>query len=198
LLESVPPGKHPVRFGREAARAFAGNVHCWLSDLARTTPGELLGRLERKGAALIKKTRRLFLKTAPKESAPGLADLIDMDEYPKDYVRFAQAHWQALLSYRPAPYTGRVTLFRARKQPLMSLDPTLGWSRLAEGGVALNVIPGTHEKMLEEPNVQILATELKACLAEAQAEREARTPESPAPTARHPKAIPHWNCSVVT
>jgi hypothetical protein len=44
----------------------------------------------------------------------------------------------------------------------------LGWADLAQDGVAVNVIPGTHEKMLEEPNVHILANELKACLAEAQ------------------------------
>jgi hypothetical protein len=30
------------------------------------------------------------------------------------------------------------------------------------------VIPGTQEKMLEEPNVQILVSELKACLVGAQ------------------------------
>ena len=92
-----------------------------------------------------------------------------MAEYPKDYIRYARAHWQALRSYRPRRYPGRITLFRARKQPLLTLDPTLGWDDLAEGGVAVNVIPGTHEKMLEEPNVHILAAELKACVVEAQA-----------------------------
>ena len=85
----------------------------------------------------------------------ALSELIPMETYPKDYVRYAQAHWQALRAYRPSRLPGRIMLFRARKQPLLSSDPTLGWGNLTRD-VSVHVIPGTHEKMLEEPNVQIL------------------------------------------
>jgi len=123
-----------------------------------------------------------------------------MSDYPKDYIRYAQVHWQALQAYKPQPFSGHITLFRARKQPLLCLDPTLGWAALAQQGVAVNVIPGTHEKMLAEPNVQILAAELKLCLVEAQsptaelagAELEAEEEEPENRTARS------GPCSIIT
>jgi len=36
-----------------------------------------------------------------------------------------------------------------------------GWGELARGGVAVRMIPGLHESLLEEPYVQVLARELK-------------------------------------
>jgi thioesterase domain-containing protein len=43
-------------------------------------------------------------------------------------------------------------------------DPTLGWSALAEGGVDVFDIPGNHEDLTTEPNVQFLAQILTSCL----------------------------------
>jgi aspartate racemase len=128
-----------------------------------------------------------------------LAELIDLSVYPKDYLRYAQAHWQALRTYRPQPYSGRITLFRTRKQPILCLDSTLGWGQFAKAGVATNIMPGTHEKMLAEPNVQVLASELKACLAEAQ-DRAERDPEPECLTeSSHPMAeATPWPWSVIT
>ncbi len=84
-----------------------------------------------------------------------------MSQYPNDYVRHAEARWKALIDYTPAPLDGRITLFRAQKQPLFQLDPSLGWASLAHDSVDVHVIPGTYEDMLEEPNLQILAAELR-------------------------------------
>ena len=68
-------------------------------------------------------------------------------------------------SYRPRPYPGRITLFRAvgsgsRRGP----DPFAGWSQVAAGGVEVYEVAGGHNTMMREPHVQSLATQLQACL----------------------------------
>jgi amino acid adenylation domain-containing protein len=179
LLECAPPNQLPakIQWRPEVIGALAGNLHSWVADLVQQGPTELWARLARKAKSVQKAVQRRLGGSEPGEAPPALDNLIDMEHYPKDYIRYAEAHWQALLAYQPQPYAGRVVLFRARKQPLLSLDPSLGWDRLAQEGVAVNVIPGTHENMLEEPNVHILAAELEACLIEAQ--RLAADPAQP-------------------
>lgn len=74
-------------------------------------------------------------------------------------------HVYALRQYRAQVYHGRLTLFRARDQVSGGFrDSTVGWSKLAAGGVDVRVIPGDHRSMLREPYVQILAKQLRECL----------------------------------
>ncbi|HYG35604.1 MAG TPA: amino acid adenylation domain-containing protein, partial [Clostridia bacterium] len=39
-------------------------------------------------------------------------------------------------------------------------DPDYGWGDYAKGGVDITIVPGVHEKILEEPCVEVLAAEL--------------------------------------
>ncbi len=67
--------------------------------------------------------------------------------------------------YVPARYGGRISVFRARRQPRNRIrDFHLGWGKLAGGGVDVHFIPGDHGNVLKEPHVQGLAAELKKCL----------------------------------
>jgi len=68
--------------------------------------------------------------------------------------------------FQPKIFRGRVSVFRARKQPLNRIhDKELGWRRMAAGGVDLHYVPGKHgASILREPHVQVLAAELKQCL----------------------------------
>ncbi len=73
--------------------------------------------------------------------------------------------------YFPGPdfvattYGGRISVFRARRQPLNRIrDSDLGWGKLARGGVEVHLIPGGHDTVLKEPHVQGLAAALKKCL----------------------------------
>jgi len=67
--------------------------------------------------------------------------------------------------YVPTSYGGRISVFRARRQPRNRIrDLHLGWSRLAKGGVDVHFIPGDHGNVLKEPHVQGLAAALKKCL----------------------------------
>jgi amino acid adenylation domain-containing protein len=71
----------------------------------------------------------------------------------------------AIRRYVPAPYSGRVTLFRAQKRSVAdSPEVDLGWGSLAGGGVEIYEVPGDHGSMLGKPHVAILAGKIQACL----------------------------------
>lgn len=173
LLESAPPmrNRSRSRLNLRSAVALARNVRAWIQEAVHQDSAHLRSRLQHKAKALRQRMTRWLSRADQRPPSTSLEDLINMETYPKDYVRYAEAHWKALLGYKPARYPGTFVLFRARRQALFCVDPTLGWGDLAEKGVAVNVIPGTHEQMLEEPNVHILAAELKRRLIEAQAGR---------------------------
>jgi acyl transferase domain-containing protein/thioesterase domain-containing protein len=86
---------------------------------------------------------------------------------PKFLHRAKDVNWFAALRYEAKPFPGRVTLFRATI-PLRFIDmPTdleLGWGPLAEAGVEVHEIPGTHKEIMREPSVGILASEVIGCL----------------------------------
>jgi aspartate racemase len=78
-------------------------------------------------------------------------------------------HEQARMHYKPRPYKGRVIVFRANRQPLgIHPDPTLGWSKLVEGELDIQEVPGYPIGMLSEPRVQIVAEQLRVCIHKAQ------------------------------
>jgi len=92
----------------------------------------------------------------------------------------------AFSRYRPAPYPGGVTLFRPQLThayvlgPGRLLDSNLeyvhhdnGWGRFA-GGVEVHEVPGTHDSMVLEPNVRVVAARLRACIQKAEAGIAAR------------------------
>lgn len=75
-------------------------------------------------------------------------------------------------TYHPRPYPGKLTLFRCGDAPVRDCeDWRLAWRRLARGGLEIHVVPGDHETMEQEFNVQVLATDFQKCLDDA--EREA-------------------------
>jgi len=107
---------------------------------------------------------------------------------PKFLHRAKDVNWFAARRYQALLYPGRITLFRAIT-PLNYLDmPTdreLGWGPLAEDGVEVREIPGTHREIMREPNVEVLAREVSASLA---AVVERQRDSRPVPSAPKPKA----------
>ncbi|MCH8029348.1 MAG: amino acid adenylation domain-containing protein [Candidatus Dadabacteria bacterium] len=80
-------------------------------------------------------------------------------------LRVLQANFRALNDYQPKPYPGKVTLFNGSTKIAESpKDNTIGWGKLARGGIELYVIPGNHFTLLQYPQVQILAWRLKTCI----------------------------------
>ena len=62
--------------------------------------------------------------------------------------------------YRPQPYRGDATLFRARDTPAIFVrDPAMGWTGLVRS-LAIVEVSGNHETLLMEPHVRALASAL--------------------------------------
>jgi len=135
-------------------------------DEFRDHPEQMMARIQRKGQNMGKRIMNFFSDSKPEVQGDGsgLNEVIDMSQYPKDYKRFAEIHWNALSLYHPKSFGGRVTLFRTTTCHLFELEPEDCWARLALGGVDVRLIEGTHEKILEEPCVSILADHLKNIL----------------------------------
>jgi hypothetical protein len=72
-------------------------------------------------------------------------------------------------------YPERVTLFRAIEN-IGFIDPDLGWSELAPGGLEIHDVPGDSFSMLQEPHVQALGEKLRDCIDRVQAEELAHIP----------------------
>ncbi len=69
----------------------------------------------------------------------------------------------AAVRYRPRPYPGHITLFKAREGiPLDFGDPALGWTRLAS--VTVHELPGDHNTILQEPYVAAVAARIEETL----------------------------------
>jgi thioesterase domain-containing protein/acyl carrier protein len=97
------------------------------------------------------------------QKAPG-----ENRSLPVELQNVEQACEMAFRGYRPRPYSGRVTLFRAAiRSAGEGDDPLFGWGHLAAGGVDVHDVPGSHVTMLNEPHVDRLAEKLSACLAAA-------------------------------
>ncbi len=82
------------------------------------------------------------------------------------FVHMLRTQSEAWRNYRVQPYSGRITLFRARKRPKgeRKAAPDLGWGDLARGGVEIHQVPGDHLQMVHEPWVRILERRLTSCL----------------------------------
>jgi thioesterase domain-containing protein/acyl carrier protein len=173
ILDHTPP---PLRFGplhwKPATFVeFLRNLAYWvMDDLLRPKGGRRLGGLVVNVKALKRRVGALIRYPRVRSAKADVEELFDVAKMPEEFRRVLEAHYQALRNYVPRPYPGRVTLFRARTRPLFRLHGRdLGWKGLARGGLEVVTIPGNHETILKEPNVQILARQLIAKLQKAQA-----------------------------
>ncbi|MDF5731044.1 MAG: hypothetical protein PUP92_24330 [Rhizonema sp. PD38] len=79
------------------------------------------------------------------------------------------ANSQAVLNYVPQAYPKRIHLFRTNVQSSIAKeDPSMGWDQLVVGGTEIHHLPGNHLTMLRKPHIQVLATQLRACIEKAQ------------------------------
>jgi len=77
------------------------------------------------------------------------------------YLRVHLANREAARSYRPRPYAGSAVLYRpAEERPDLRGEPTAGWGPWIEGGIEVQEVSGSHEKMVFSPHVDELAAHL--------------------------------------
>ena len=84
---------------------------------------------------------------------------------PRPLREVFQANGRAAGKYRLRPYSGPATLFRASEQSLRNQhDPYAAWRDLLATGLEIQDIPGSHNGILVEPEVAVLADRLKRCI----------------------------------
>jgi hypothetical protein len=126
--------------------------------------------------------------------AKRIEDDVEMpSHFPDRYRRIIEAHYKALLAYRPGPYAGVVTLFRTKAQPLMRAHWDNGWGRLVQGGVDIYKVDGLHMNFLQEPYVGSVATQLRIALEKSRNRAGMRPPQRPRVSGRTPAAEPAYS-----
>ncbi len=143
-------------------KAFINNLSHWLDDFKQISMRERLGRVRRK---------LWGYKPVQQGGAIDLKNYVDdVSLIPQEVHELMRTHLMAWEGYHPQAYPGRVTVLFTQRQPLLcSYDPHMAWDSLAQGGVDMMPVTGSHRNMLEEPHLQSLAAALKQALARAQA-----------------------------
>jgi thioesterase domain-containing protein len=108
----------------------------------------------------------VLAKSMPEESRQRILNELQI----RPMLRLYQANSQATLNYVPQVYPNSITILRTSiESSIAHQDPTLGWSKVAGGGVDVHWIPGNHLTMLKKPHVQVLAEQLRMCVEKAKA-----------------------------
>jgi amino acid adenylation domain-containing protein len=99
------------------------------------------------------------------------AEVISPDftlEQARPWVKVLHKNDRAYMKYDPQPYHGTISLFLASEQKSdISSDPSMGWERIAAGGLHVYTVPGNHKTMMiNDDNAKTLANRLKSCIAE--------------------------------
>ena len=88
---------------------------------------------------------------------------------PRFMRRPVEANDMIRRDYRPRPFDGNATLFKAELYAWNHPDSHDGWHQLIEGDLEVIPIPGRHFEIMKVPHVQVLARALSGCLQRAQA-----------------------------
>jgi amino acid adenylation domain-containing protein len=163
LLDTQPPGASastsPLSNGEATGRSGGEDDANLLAEIA----SDLNIRVSRKTLRRLEPGERLDYVVRQAAGQQGETDIVR--RMVSRYFAVCKAQERALAAYYPAIYHGSVTLFRckARRSPRRN-DQLNGWERLAAGGVQVHVVPGSHQTMIAEPRVRILARKLQACI----------------------------------
>jgi amino acid adenylation domain-containing protein/FkbH-like protein len=166
VMNSMPPNSDYSRMHWDPIHLFKflWNVAGAAARSLRWGPRQATAFVQWKAAVLRRSVARLLSVPDGKLRRIDAEDLVDLSTFPPDQRRAWETHIRALLNYYPRPYAGRVTLFRSRGHQLIcSFDEQYGWGELARE-VEVEIVPGSHESILEEPHVKFLAERLSACL----------------------------------
>jgi thioesterase domain-containing protein len=168
ILDHTPP---PLRYRRVVWSPglpihFAVNACRWfLEDIWRAGPGGRWAALRRTVRTAAR--QMVHIIRPPRTGRADAADVFAGRDIPEYFRRVVETNYQALRTYEPKVYPGRVTLLKAHTRPLFRLHGRdLGWTKLAGGGLEVVEVPGNHNTILKEPNVKAMATALLSRLGE--------------------------------
>ncbi len=150
LIESVATVAPASPFeSLSAATGFASNAYHWARGFL-TWPRE-------KQLVWLGRNWRKVLSGTLEPADQDLEAFLEDRNRTEDYRRFVSAHWEALQHHEPTPFRGVGHVFRVRGHSLSHCERDLGWSRLCEGGVELDYLPGSHAEVLDEPHLTVTA-----------------------------------------
>jgi len=142
---------HPLADGRYSGRVKYHLANLFRSDLKKGST-YLLDRLD--------EARRKIERTVWELSAANGKNGNGNQPHNTDFIVHPAFH-----RYEPHPYPGKIMLFQSSDWPEGSyFDFRVGWTDLAQGGVDFHRVPGDHPSMFTEPNVDLVAGELRARL----------------------------------
>jgi len=144
---------------------FLRNFCHWMDGFRRWGPVKQWRFLRWKFWNLKRHAAQWLRLTSRSSAGPDVDEQLDLSAVPENQRCLWESHVRALDKHRTGSYGGKVVLLRTRGHALhCSYDARCGWGEFALGGVAVQIIPGLHESLLEEPFVRVLACELKAHL----------------------------------
>jgi thioesterase domain-containing protein len=138
------------------------------------TFGTRWARLRREGlhyvAGAVRTRRELHRQAGAYAAVDRHLDRAEPIPLPLRDLHLTRSFREAACSYRPRPWRGRATLFRASggEEFFEDLTPGNGWEPYLEGGVEIVPIPGAHLTLLLGANGQALGPLLLASIQQAQ------------------------------
>jgi thioesterase domain-containing protein len=167
LMNSAPSNSSydRVSWSPRYACRFLVNLGHWAESFLHWKWAKQRRFLRWKIVGFGKKAAR-WCRSKPIESGGRDVDeWVDLSAIPQHQRGLWESHVRALLRHQTGGYNGKVVLLRTRGHRLhSSCDMQCGWGELAQGGVTVRIVPGSHESLLEEPHVGALARELKVHL----------------------------------
>jgi amino acid adenylation domain-containing protein len=133
--------------------------------LLDTFPGELssTGSLLRTYLALPLDQQWMHLARKTRAFQRSLRRRVAMIRLPATLKNVRAVCYNAARIYKPKPYDGPIILFRASEKGLSSVNQESIWKDLAPQ-IETYEVSGHHGNIVDEPQVRLLADELKACL----------------------------------
>ena len=86
-----------------------------------------------------------------------------MMKLPEALKKVREVCYNAARAYKPKPYDGQVVLFRASENRLSSVNQESAWKRLAPA-IEIYEVSGHHGNIVDQPQVAMLAEEVRTCL----------------------------------
>ncbi|HVR97692.1 MAG TPA: thioesterase domain-containing protein, partial [Thermoanaerobaculia bacterium] len=167
LIMIDPPRPQAVGAREEDEASLLAGLVGDLEGLAGRSLGLVPEDLE--GLAFEVQLRKVL---AASQQAGALSTELDFAHFREMFTIFQQNR-HALSTFAPVPYTGRLTLFRARPAVAATSadvsDPSRGWINLASAGADVRFIDGDHYSILRPPAVARLAAQLAPYLDEVHA-----------------------------
>jgi thioesterase domain-containing protein len=156
----APPPRSVRSVSADLLRAI-GNLPWWLWYDIVKGPKEIIASDARRKLRVIRRRALAWREGDRTRGKLQPDDIFDVRGLSEKALDDMQRRLGAASRYRPQPYPGAITLFKARARPLTrALEPDLGWRRVVLGGVEVRRVPGNHRSMMQSPYVESLARRL--------------------------------------